>query len=365
MKLFSCPVCTQTVFFENTLCLQCGHELAYVPTAHTMVAVKGTGDSDVFTSISPLDGLPRLRHCEHRRANQACNWAMPEGTDDTLCPSCQLTEVIPDLGDPDAKQAWIRAEVAKRRLLYTLDALGLPIEKRDEENRRPGFGFAFLMPGKDGPPVMTGHANGLITLNLVEADDVARTRNRIELGETYRTLLGHFRHEVGHYYWDRLVRDTRWLEGFRRLFGDDRADYGASLEKHYKDGPPPDWSSRHVSAYASAHPWEDWAETWAHYLHLFDTLEIARSYGLALRPVTGDGEVAKALVVRRSGYASFDQMIQSWIPVTLALNSFSRGLGRNDLYPFSLSAPVVEKLRFVHDLIQDAGESPAAEAGLK
>ena len=123
--------------------------------------------------------------------------------------------------------------------------------------------------------MVTGHADGVITLDLAESDDVHRERRRAELGEPYRTLLGHFRHEIGHYYWPILVERAGALERCRALFGDERADYGEALERHYADGPPADWAERHVSAYATMHPWEDWAETFAHYLHIRDTLQTA------------------------------------------------------------------------------------------
>jgi hypothetical protein len=89
-------------------------------------------------------------------------------------------------------------------------------------------------------------------------------------------LLGHFRHEVGHYFWDRLVAtDPHQLEEFRVLFGDDRQDYGEALKRHYDEGAPANWQDTYISMYATMHPWEDFAETWAHYLHIVDTLETA------------------------------------------------------------------------------------------
>jgi len=66
-------------------------------------------------------------------------------------------------------------------------------------------------------PVLTSHCNGLITLNIAEADDAERERRRVKFHEPYRTLLGHLRHEVAHYYWDRLIANSKWLSGFSRL----------------------------------------------------------------------------------------------------------------------------------------------------
>ena len=164
--------------------------------------------------------------------------------------------------------------------------------------------------------MLTGHLNGVVTINVSEADDAERERRRAGLAEPYRTLLGHMRHEVGHYYWKRLVTgDADRLARFRELFGDDRDDYAAALTRHYQSGPPQDWQDRFVSAYASAHAWEDWAETWAHYLHMTDTIEIAATCGVSLRPRRPD---EPSLVRVPSNVAtpdgSFDRLLDSWFP---------------------------------------------------
>ena len=201
--------------------------------------------------------------------------------------------------------------------------------------------------------MLTGHANGVITINVAEADDAEREKRRHDLGEPYRTLLGHMRHEVGHYYWDRLIARTDRLDAFRALFGDEREDYGQALQRHYAQGPPADWQTRFISAYASAHAWEDWAETWAHYLHMTDTLETAAACGVSIRPRRAD-EPSMAKVPTSAGTpsGSFDRLIDSWYPLTYVLNNLNRGLGLPDGYPFVLSPPVVDKLRFVHDTVK-------------
>jgi hypothetical protein len=205
---------------------------------------------------------------------------------------------------------------------------------------------------------MTGHANGVITVNTAEADDVERERRRQGLGEPYRTLVGHMRHESGHFYWDRLIRDRAAHDGFRALFGDERADYAAALQRHYEQGPPADWPTRCVSAYAAAHPWEDWAETWAHYLHMVDTLETGAENGLAIKPRRPDEPaLPKISPAVASGGVAFDRLIDSWFPLTYVLNNLNRGLGLADAYPFVLSTPAIEKLRFVHDTIVKASAS--------
>jgi hypothetical protein len=192
----------------------------------------------------------------------------------------------------------------------------------------------------------------VITLNIAEADDAVREKRRFELGEPYRTLLGHFRHEIGHYYWDRLIKNSARIDGFRILFGDEREDYGKALERHYRQGAPADWQNRFVSAYASAHAWEDWAETWAHYLHMADTLETAIGCGLSLQPRRQD-EPALTPDISTSAprSAPFDALIERWAPLAYVLNNLNRGLGMPDAYPFVLPPVAIEKLRFVHETI--------------
>jgi hypothetical protein len=197
--------------------------------------------------------------------------------------------------------------------------------------------------------VLTGHANGLITINIAEADDVERERRRQQLHEPYRTLLGHFRHEVGHYYWDRLIKDNSALGTFREYFGDERKDYAQAINDHYKQGPPADWPSRYVSAYAAAHPWEDWAETWAHYLHLADAVETAAACGLSLLPRRPDEPtLTRDIDLTKRDAGSFNQLLEAWFALTYLMNNLNRGSGLQDGYPLILSAAAIDKLRLVH-----------------
>jgi len=277
---------------------------------------------------------------------QGVKWETPTGH--------AITRVVPDLSVDGHKEAWYRLEVGKRRLAYSLLSLRLPFESLE---------FEFLADAAPGaPPVLTGHAGGVITLNIAEANDAERERLRLQLHEPYRTLLGHFRHEVGHYYWERLISGSPRLQLFRVLFGDETAHYGEALQNHYWQGPPPDWQNRYVSAYASAHPWEDWAETWAHYLHMTDTLETAAACGLSLRPRRRDEpELKSSALPRDPALSMFDEVIESWFPLTYVLNNLNRGLGLPDGYPFVLSNAAIDKLRFVHETIAAAAfqqESP-------
>ena len=258
--------------------------------------------------------------------------------------------MLPDLSIPDNQERWYRIEVAKRRLFYTLAKLGLASPTPpDGERDGPSFEFLADLPGQQ---VMTGHCEGLITLNVAEADDTERVRRRVELHEPYRTLLGHLRHESGHFYWERLINQGGRLDAFREMFGDERADYSQSLQAYYANGPTADWQDSFVSAYATAHPWEDWAETWAHYLHMVDLLETAASYNTRLTvPGGDDDEVEEVTNPFETGEPDFEALVDQWIPVTLLVNSLNRSLGQEDAYPFALSKGALQKLRYVHDVI--------------
>jgi hypothetical protein len=271
--------------------------------------------------------------------------------DDTnqLCASCRMTVVIPALSNEKNHTFWQRLESAKRRLLYSLLSLGLEPKSRQEDPEH-GLAFQFLESDVGTEPVMTGHDNGLITINIAEADPAERERAREQLGERYRTLLGHFRHESGHYYFDKLIAGSEWLSACRDLFGDERQDYGESLKRHYEQGPPPGWEQSFISHYASAHPSEDWAESWAHYLHMVDALETAHACGLSLKP-RKVAEPEMIITASPLKIDSFDEILDDWFALTYMLNSLNRSVGTPDSYPFSLSEPVRQKLHFIHRVL--------------
>lgn len=355
MKTFHCDHCNQLVFFENARCERCDSLLGYEPLTGAMHAYEDAGDGTWRSLAADAQGA-LYRQCHNYAVENVCNGMIPADSDATLCRACQFTGTIPNLERPDNRLYWYKFETAKRRLLYALGTLELPLVTRAEDAEH-GLQFEFLEDTPGGQRVMTGHDHGLITMNIAEADDAHRESTRVSLHEPYRTLLGHFRHEVGHYYFDRLVAptpDSRWLEPFRALFGDERADYSAALATHYEQGAPADWAERHVSAYASMHPWEDWAETWAHYLHMVDTLDTAAACGLALLPGVPDEPVL--LDQTPVDEASFDSLMTRWFPLTYALNSLNRSLGMPDGYPFALAPPVVDKLRFVHRVISASAQ---------
>jgi hypothetical protein len=361
MRLFTCCHCGNILYFENIRCEKCGYAIGYLPHDNRLLPLSQDGDA---WRVVGADGAPAadeavLRRCANA-AHDACNWLLNGADEGDYCVACRHNRTVPDLSDPVRLAAWQRVQVALHRLFYTLLRLHLPLATRSNETPE-GLCFDVLAdsPQAGTPKVMTGHDDGLITLALSEADDVERQRRRLAMGEPYRTLLGHVRHEIGHYYWDVLVRGGNQLEACRALFGDDTADYGAALQAYYANGPAPDWQTRLVSAYASAHPWEDFAETWGHYLHIMDTLEMGAAFGLSVRPrvATPDAEALSArLDFDPFGVENFADIIEAWLPLTFAANNLNRCMGEADLYPFVLSEPVVEKLAFVHQLVQAKGK---------
>lgn len=357
MRTFHCDKCSQQIFFENTLCFNCGSTLGYQPATRSVNSFEETGNGQ-YRSLSRLDEGKLYKKCANYVQHDVCNWMLPADDPQALCESCQLTVVIPALTSDKNRILWSRLEAAKRRLLFSLATLNLtPASKAAQPET--GLAFQFLEDGVNDQCVMTGHNNGLITLNIAEADPAERERTREQMHERYRTLLGHFRHESGHYYFDRLVAGTPWIGAYRALFGDERQDYGECLQRHYREGPPHDWASRFVSSYASSHPWEDWAETWAHYLHMLDTLETAHSCGLQLKPRKAD-EPALDGIALPTRTDAFEDTLHDWFALTYVLNSLNRSIGMPDSYPFTLSTPVLEKLGFVHKVVRaQLGNAPA------
>jgi len=357
VRSFSCDVCGSLLVFENSVCVSCGtaqgfdaRQLRLVPVA----PAAGPG-------MRPADGVPCAR-----LSLAGCNWLVPadeQARYGGLCLVCRLTRTRPADDDLPALVAYARTEAAKRRLVYQLLDLCLPVVSKSDD---PQLGLAYDLLSSASAPVITGHEDGVVTIDLAEGEDAHREAMRVELAEPYRTLLGHLRHETGHYYWNVLVDGpgaaAGALDRFRARFGDERADYGQALAQHYAQGPTGGWGEHYVSAYAAAHPWEDWAETFAHYLHIRDTLQTAAAYGMV---VTGPGAIvrdAAALVAvpREPAPAdTIEALVTTWLPLTYALNAVNRSLGKDDLYPFLLSPEVIGKLGLVHELVGAVTAVPA------
>ncbi len=363
--------CGYPVFFRNYLCLHCGRALGYEPEQARMLSLEPVAeDDDRWQVAGDSNAVTQYRRCANFGLAPQCNWLIAADLEPKLCRCCRLNRTVPDPNVAENAPRWRKVEIAKRRLVSSLIALGLPVASLIGED--PEYGLAFDLLADEGPsPITTGHKDGIITINLREADDAAREAIRSALHEPYRTVLGHVRHESGHYYWSRLLERSPWLERFRALFGDERQDYDAALKKHYADGADPDWAENCVSAYASAHPWEDWAETWAHYLHMVDTLDTAIGSGmdsdhvdLLKDPFDQDVLYCPEDEEVDVDYA-FLSFFNAWAGLTSVLNEFSLGMGLPDFYPFVLSKRSIAKLHFVHRFIQafrpvpDALQQPA------
>lgn len=371
--------CGQPVFFRNSQCLACGTPLGYDCERGTLLALMpGAIEGEWLEwEASPEPEEPpaspaasttcqayRYKRCQNLSTPASCNWLLSAGDSHAVCRACRLNRTIPDLTNPeqpDNGYLWGLIELAKRRLVSALILLRLPVASRVTEDMQQGMMFDFLRSHHFGPHILTGHDTGLITLNVDEADDTKREEVRKALREPYRTLLGHLRHEVGHYYWDRLVQGTPWMEGFNTLFGDETQDYALSLQRNYEQGPPPNWRLNFVSAYASCHPWEDWAECWAHYLHMRDTVDTATSFGLTpaqfhleLMPF----ETPALWLPEHPDAQVFLAFLNHWTRLTTMLNEMSRSMGQPDFYPFVLPTKVVAKLHFIHLLVGAEGAGP-------
>ncbi|MDB5540261.1 MAG: hypothetical protein JWQ89_1988 [Devosia sp.] len=351
MRLFRCDHCGHLLYFENTRCEHCGRALGYEPAANALVSLDG--GPEIWTA--PFLDNNQFVFCANA-AHNACNWLVPYAPGaDPFCRACRHNGVIPNVDDPVDLRRWQVIERAKKRLFYSLLRLHLPLATRNEDPAR-GLSFRFLNEDTAPQPVLTGHDSGVVTIALKEADDAAREYRRTQFNEPYRTLLGHFRHEVGHYYWNVLVDGRPALTGFRTLFGNETADYDAALQTHYANGAPPDWQQNYISAYATSHPWEDFAETFAHYLHIVDTTEMAASFGIRLRPAIDQaGELTARLDFDPYGKPDIHELIENWIPLASLINNLNRAVGQNDAYPFVLTPHVVEKLGFIALIVHEAG----------
>ncbi|MDX1451465.1 MAG: putative zinc-binding metallopeptidase [Oleiphilaceae bacterium] len=334
MRRFFC-LCGQELFIENGVCMKCRRVVGYDPDARRMLALEQDKQHWRCAQSAEVYQL-----CHNRTEHGVCFGIIPQAcapSDDALCSACRLTRTIPDLSKGVNQKRWAKLERAKRRLLYGLAHFNLPLSATIGGVNK-ALRFDFLEDKRSNEDVeqafvTTGHLAGVITVNVMEADDVQRTWQRELHGERYRTVLGHMRHEVGHFYFEHLVRDQ---EAFAALFGDPHAPYDAALKHHYKHGPKAGWEQHFISAYASSHPAEDWAETFAHYLHCWDALETA---------------MARGVVAPLAESADFEERLRHWDQFSVTLNELNRSLGLPDAYPFVITEHIADKLRFVHQSI--------------
>src|ERR1700742_1091661 len=351
MRDFNCPNCGQRLAFENSTCLNCGSALGFSLEQVALLVISKTDASEHAGFVDAAE----YQLCANLQVAE-CNWLVPVNQPRLLCPSCVLTVERPNDADKVGLAEFAAAEAAKRRLIVELHELKLPIVGRDQD---PDYGLAFHLLSSKYEKVITGHDNGEITLDLAEGDDVHREQLRVEMDEPYRTLLGHFRHEIGHYYFYRLIASSQQnLARFNELFGDPDADYQEALDRHYNEGVPEGWQESYVSSYATMHAAEDWAETFAHYLHIRDTLDTSAWCGFESASATFDRPPL--------GPSAFQTIIDTWLPLSWSLNMVNRSMGHDDLYPFVLPTAVLEKMKFIHTVIEEvtsAAGKPAAVSG--
>ena len=334
MRAFTCPVCRHLVVFESLSCLHCGTLLGFDWGVREIVRLRNEAE------------------CANREI-ASCNGLTGASG---YCASCALTRIRPADDDADGLERFVKAESAKRRLIFEMLELGLPVVGYRDRAR----GLAFAMLNSRRGEVTTGHADGVITLDLAEADDAHREWLREQMHEPYRTLLGHMRHEIAHYYEPILCPENSPARArYRELFGDERADYQRALDRHYEHGPPEDWPYRFVSAYASTHPFEDWAETFAHYLHIRDALQTSVAYGVIVNgPAIFNVDEAPLYSFPAANADGIQGLLDAWLPMTYALNAINRSMGAADLYPFIIRPAVIEKLAFIHHLVDCANDWP-------
>tara|TARA_R110002051_G_scaffold298457_4_gene365306 strand:- start:11311 stop:12375 length:1065 start_codon:yes stop_codon:yes gene_type:complete len=350
MKLFQCQNCNSTVFFENYSCEKCGSKLGFLEREMALIALDPTINQ---WQLSRQNNTLFTYCANHQHA--VCNWLVEVGTS-THCSACELNKIIPNLQIGQNKEKWNKLEIAKHRLIFQLLQLRLPIESK-MIYKDSGLCFNFLSNEEavgENKNLMTGHANGVITILLSEADAVLLEKMKKNLDERYRTLIGHFRHEVGHYYWERLIRDNAYLlEQYRDYFGDESVSYSDALDRHYRNGPDVNWQNSFISEYASSHPWEDWAETWAHYFHLMDTLETAYYFGMKVNArLAFENPIQMDAFFDPYQESNFEKIIDSCIPLYFAMNSMNRSMGITDIYPFVISDAVKKKMNFIHQIVQ-------------
>jgi len=343
MKIFQCGYCHHPLFFEDHKCENCGHLSGFRDTDRMMLTFDARGPE----LISDREMI-HYKYCKNKE-HTVCNWLVEIDSQEAYCRACQLNRTIPNLSDKSNFPKWQNLEIAKHRLVYQLQKIGLDLPSKELYDH--GLCFDFITKEEDSK-IMTGHANGVITILLSEADSVLREQTRRRLNEPYRTLIGHLRHEVGHYFWEQLVYvDQEVLTTFRAVFGNEEVDYGDSLKAYYKQEANDNWRAQFITKYASAHPWEDWAETCAHYLHVMDMVETSHFFGLKVNATN----ILKGMKVKVTfdpyGTEDFDKIVETCVPLSYAVNSINRAMGLPDVYPFEISPVVVKKMAFIHQLL--------------
>ncbi|TWT52364.1 putative zinc-binding metallopeptidase [Allorhodopirellula solitaria] len=330
MKTGTCR-CGRRIFFNNHSCLACEAILGRCDECRSLTSFTSHGEH------AECDVCHTSVHACENQNFHVCRSYVSDA--DKLCQWCQFTAVTPDTSIPQQVSQWATMESAKRRLLLELHRLSLPPYVDNLTESHP-LSFLFLADTVDEQGnekrIITGHDQGVITINLAEADSVHRERTRVELGEPQRTLIGHMRHEVGHYI------DWAWAmqvdpEGYHALFGDPQAiDYSQAMDHHYQNGAPENWAENHVSAYATMHPWEDFAETANLYLDI-----------MAIATTANDQDRAHFDL---SPQADMPKLVNEILQIVVEASEYNCDLGLAPLLPEQLPPAVIEKLAYVHSL---------------
>ncbi|KAA5539180.1 hypothetical protein FYK55_24995 [Roseiconus nitratireducens] len=329
MRNFDCR-CGAALFFHSEQCVRCKSATAMCANCRQVAAVDDLNDGTVQCSNCGT----HMRFCGNRVQNAICNGGVRAESADALCRYCSLNQIVPDLSMPGNREKWLSIERAKHRVLYDVDRIGFPIIT-DAGDGRAILRFEFK--SSTAEPVTTGHTSGLITMNIAEADSVQREQTRVQFGEPQRTLVGHFRHELGHYFWDVCVNPSR-LDEYRQLFGDERnPDYVTAQQQYYSGGPPDDWWTTYVSEYATMHSWEDFAETFNAYLDMIAIVGTSAHFHRLRVDADVDG-------------GDFQQLLTAYQDIGIVANELNRDMGMLDLVPEVFTPPVVQKMRFVHSL---------------
>lgn len=348
MWAFRCPHCGSAVAFEDQQCLSCGTEVAFHKPWMQIALAPAAG------TTTGIDDAQWSR-CAHWDAG--CNWLVAADDPTGICYADGFVRTGPDPADAEANKELASTRKSLRQLIFQLLDLNLPLKSFHEHPR--GLAFDLLSSRSLGHPVIIGHSNGVITIDLAESLELYRERQRIILDEPYRTMLGHMRHEVGHYYEMILISDGSLVDQARMYFGDERADYQQALARYYAGDVPPNWREDYISHYATAHPFEDWAETFAHYLHITCTLGTIADSGLVLSAQRVhfdlDADIDPSTSYRES---DITRLVHDWEVLSGVLNRVNHAMGEDDLYPFRLTLPVVAKLGFVQHVALTAAANP-------
>jgi hypothetical protein len=330
--------CNRWLFFGNTACLGCDRSVGRCCACRAMASFSPASTSELFSCDNCH---AEVQPCANRNLGICnCFANQTDSTGNVLCTYCEFTRVVPPHDSPDKFSRWRELESAKRRLLIQLSGLEFPPFASKFVPTCP-LVFEFkedtVLPDGSIEAVFTGHENGVITINAHEADSVRREQSRVAFNEPQRTLIGHMRHEYGHFLDLCCIQGDLLRAKYVELFGDPATvDYAEAKTRYYAQGPTGNWPESYVSAYASMHPWEDFAETVNVYLDLMALAETARDQLGSNIDTSANGCVAT--------------FISELLDLAITVSEFNFDMGLNALLPERFNDEVVCKLSYVHSL---------------